>query len=114
MNLSRIKEFLSENLLDIFFYLYLVKLTFINDTHHKAEIYLGTLLSIIMLINKVIGLKKRDYESRIMDLEKKTKVNSNSINVLSQSLQKVSKITENLNAKNQFQNLKSPFTLRNK
>jgi hypothetical protein len=114
MNLKKTKEFLLNHLLDMFFYLYLVKLTFINNDHSKAEIYLGTLLSVVMLINKIIGLKKRDYEERIVGLEKRSKANANSVNLVSQGLQKISKIVDNLNAKNQFQNIKSPFTLRNK
>ena len=114
MNQSKIKQFIKEHMLDLFFYTYLLKLTFYNTTHSKAEIYLGTLLSVVMLINKFMQLKDNELKNKFKDLDKKIKALANSLNTMGGTLQKVGKVVDVLNARKEFSNIKSPFSFKQK
>ncbi|HAT63927.1 MAG TPA: hypothetical protein DCS66_04900 [Flavobacteriaceae bacterium] len=114
MDLLYIKGFLKKYFFDFFFYTYLFKLSFLTVIHTKAEIYIGTLLSFIMLCNKFLELKDDEFKEEIELINKKILTLSNSLNGLSLKIEKVRKFVDTAGTRQTFESIKNPFNLRNK
>jgi stalled ribosome alternative rescue factor ArfA len=111
MSQWKVKEFLKKYLFDILFYSYLIKLSFLTNNHTKAEIYIGTLLSFILICVKVIDMKENAFKKEIAALDNKVKAVANSLNSLVMRVERMKKGLDSYLTKSAFNSRKNPFDL---
>lgn len=110
MSQWKAKEFLKKYIFDILFYCYLIKLSFLTNNHTKAEIYIGTLLSFILVCIKIIDMKENTFKEEIASLDNKVKVLANSLNSLVVKVERIKKSADSFLTKTAFTR-KNPFDL---
>jgi hypothetical protein len=114
MEMSLLKGFLKKYLFDVLFYSYIFKLSFLTQNHTKAEMYIGTLLSIILVCIKGINLKENEFEEKLTTINKKVTNLTNSFNSLTLRVTEFKKFIDANSTRQTFDSMKNPFSLRKK
>ena len=114
MDLQQIKNFLKKYFFDFLFYSYLFKLSFLTETHTKAEIYIGTLLSFVLVCIKIIDLKENNLKEEMGKVENKVQSLANSLNMVALKVEKLRKFVDQSGTRESFESMKNPFNLKSR
>lgn len=112
--MNYIRGFSRKYLFDVLFYSYIFKLSFLTQNHTKAEIYIGTLLSVILVCVKAINLKENGFEEELTSINKKVTNLTNSFNSLTLKVSDFKKFIDANSTRQPFESMKNPFSLRKK